>query len=118
MTTLKERYQKEILPALMKEHGITNVLAVPVPSKVTVNMGLGEALKDKGLIEMFSKDIEKITSVKPGITGLWQVQPSRHTMTFNERVEMDKEYIKNKTFVEDIKIIFRTIKVVINREGS
>ncbi len=65
-----------------------------------------------------AKDIEIITSVKPGVTGLWQVQDSRHSTTFNERVEMDKEYIKTKNLWLDIKIMFKTGKVMLGRKGA
>ena len=43
MSRLKERYEKEVIPALKKEFGYTNVMAVPKIEKVVVNMGLGEA---------------------------------------------------------------------------
>jgi large subunit ribosomal protein L5 len=43
MTRLKEKYQKEVVPALTKEFGYKNVMAVPRIEKVVVNMGLGEA---------------------------------------------------------------------------
>ncbi len=65
-----------------------------------------------------AKDIEMITSVKPGVTGLWQVQDSRHSTTFNERVEMDKEYIKTKNLWLDIKIMLKTGKVMLGRKGA
>ena len=44
MNRLKERYQKEIVPALYKQLDFTNVLQVPTPKKVVVNIGLGEAM--------------------------------------------------------------------------
>ena len=43
MSRLKEKYQKDVVPALQKEFGYTNVMAVPKIEKVVVNMGLGEA---------------------------------------------------------------------------
>lgn len=64
MKPLKERFEKEILPKFMADHGITNFLAAPTPDKVVVNMGIGEALKDKGVIETYSRDIEAITGQK------------------------------------------------------
>ena len=62
--------------------------------------------------------IEKITSVKPGVTGYWQVIPSRHNTTFDERVQNDLKYIEKKTLWLDIKIIFKTVWVMILRSGQ
>jgi len=62
--------------------------------------------------------IKKITSVKPGITGYWQVIPSRHDTTFNERVKHDLEYIEQKNFWLDLQIIFKTVSVMLFRSGS
>ena len=45
MNRLKEKYQKEVVPALTKEFGYKNVMAVPKIEKVVVNMGLGEATR-------------------------------------------------------------------------
>ncbi|MBD3842517.1 MAG: sugar transferase, partial [Campylobacterales bacterium] len=61
--------------------------------------------------------VEVITSVKPGITGYWQVK-TRNKSTFNQRVEMDMEYIKNQTFWLDLKIIFQTVLVMIFKKGA
>ncbi|MCC7304595.1 50S ribosomal protein L5 [bacterium] len=64
MKPLKERFEKEILPKFMADHGIKNIMAAPVPKKVVINMGLGEALKDKGVIETYTKDLEAIAGQK------------------------------------------------------
>lgn len=64
MKTLKERFTKEILPKFMTDHGIKNVMAAPVPQKVVLNMGLGEALKDKGVVDIYIKDLEMIAGQK------------------------------------------------------
>jgi len=57
-------------------------------------------------------------SIKPGLTGLWQTS-GRSTITdFEEVVRLDSEYIKNWSLALDIKLIFKTIKVVIMRTGS
>jgi undecaprenyl-phosphate galactose phosphotransferase len=61
--------------------------------------------------------IEMITSVKPGVTGYWQVKV-RNKSTFNQRVKMDMEYIQNQTFLGDIKIIIQTILVMIFKKGA
>lgn len=60
--------------------------------------------------------VTKLLSVKPGITGLWQVE-SRNKATFKERIEQDLKYIDNKSFLLDLKIILKTIKVMITERG-
>lgn len=50
--------------------------------------------------------------VRPGITGLWQVS-GRNSLSFNEMVELDLQYIKNQSLSNDFKIIIKTIKVVV-----
>ncbi len=57
-------------------------------------------------------------SFKPGITGLWQVSGRSNITNFEEIVALDNEYIKNWGLFLDIKIIFKTFKVVFKREGS
>ena len=61
--------------------------------------------------------IEIITSVKPGVTGYWQVT-DRNATTFNRRVDSDIEYVKNQNLLLDIKIIFQTIMVMVFRKGN
>lgn len=67
MTTLQEQYKKEIVPKLMSELGIVNPMAVPKLSKIVVNCGLGEALKDKKILEKMSAQLAIITGQKPQI---------------------------------------------------
>jgi len=56
-------------------------------------------------------------AVKPGITGLWQIS-GRNDVTYQERIMMDIEYIKNQDFFMDIKIVFRTLLVMLNKQGA
>ena len=57
-------------------------------------------------------------STKPGITGMWQVN-GRSTITdFEEIVNLDREYIRNWSLGNDIKILLKTVKVVLKGEGS
>jgi len=65
MTRLKEKYQKDVIPALTKEFGYKNVMAVPKIEKVVVNMGLGEATANAKLIETGADEIARITGQKP-----------------------------------------------------
>jgi large subunit ribosomal protein L5 len=68
MNVLKERYQKEVVPALMKELSLSNVMQVPRINKVVVNIGLGEALDNPKALEAATGDLVKITGQKPVIT--------------------------------------------------
>ena len=65
MTRLKERYEKEAVPALTKEFGYKNVMAVPKIEKVVVNMGLGEATANAKIIEVGADELGRITGQKP-----------------------------------------------------
>jgi large subunit ribosomal protein L5 len=65
MTRLKEKYQKEVVPALQKEFGYKNVMAVPRIEKVVVNMGLGEATANAKLIDTGADEVARITGQKP-----------------------------------------------------
>jgi large subunit ribosomal protein L5 len=65
---LKERYAKEIVPALTKEFKYRNVMAVPRLRKVVVNMGLGEAIQNAKLLDSASAELGLITGQKPVIT--------------------------------------------------
>ena len=64
---LKERYRAEIVPALQAELGLGNVMQVPKPVKVVVNMGVGDASKDAKLLDGAVKDLTIITGQKPAI---------------------------------------------------
>jgi len=65
---LKERYREEVLPALMKEFGYDNVMQAPRPQKMTVNIGLGEAVSDAKALDSASSDVTVIAGQKPVIT--------------------------------------------------
>ena len=65
MSRLKEKYQKEVVPALTKEFGYKNVMAVPKIEKVVVNMGLGEATSNVKLIDTGDDELARITGQKP-----------------------------------------------------
>jgi large subunit ribosomal protein L5 len=65
---LKERYQQEIVPALVKEFGYSNVMQAPRLVKISVNIGLGEALQNSKAIEAATGDLTIITGQKPVVT--------------------------------------------------
>ena len=68
MNALKERYRKEIVPVLMKELNLDNIMQVPNIEKIVMNIGMGEALDDTKTLDAASADIEKITGQKPVLT--------------------------------------------------
>ena len=68
MATLKEKYTSEIALQLKEELGLDNVMEVPRITKITLNMGVGEALGDKKVLEAAVADMEKISSQKVVVT--------------------------------------------------
>ena len=65
MTHMKKVYETEVVPALIKELGIENPMRLPRITKITINMGLGEALGDKKILENAMADLELIAGQKP-----------------------------------------------------
>jgi large subunit ribosomal protein L5 len=65
MNRLKDKYQQEVVSALQKEFGYTNVMAVPRIEKVVVNMGLGEATANAKLVDVGADELARITGQKP-----------------------------------------------------
>ncbi len=68
MARLKEKYQKEVVPALMKEFGYKNVMQVPRLDKIVINVGLGEAISNAKLLDMVSKELGFISGQKALVT--------------------------------------------------
>jgi large subunit ribosomal protein L5 len=68
MATLQEKYKSEIAPQLKEELGLDNVMEVPRITKITLNMGVGEALGDKKVLEAAVADMERISGQKPVVT--------------------------------------------------
>jgi large subunit ribosomal protein L5 len=62
---LRDKYTKDVIPALKKEFGYKNVMAVPKIEKVVVNMGLGEATSNAKLIDVGADELARITGQKP-----------------------------------------------------
>jgi large subunit ribosomal protein L5 len=65
---LKERYQNEVVPALMKTLDLSNIMEVPHVEKVVVNIGLGEALDNAKALDAAVVDLTSITGQKPIVT--------------------------------------------------
>jgi large subunit ribosomal protein L5 len=68
MSRLRDRYSKEVAPALAKEFGYKNVMAIPKIQKVVVNMGLGEATGNAKIVDTGVDEIARVTGQKPVIT--------------------------------------------------
>jgi large subunit ribosomal protein L5 len=68
MARLQATYREKIVPDLMSKFGYTSVMQVPRITKITLNMGVGEAIADKKLIEAASGDLTKIAGQKPVTT--------------------------------------------------
>ncbi len=67
-TRLQQHYQSVIVPQLMQELGLKNAMQVPKIEKITINMGVGEAVADKKLIDNAVGDLIKISGQKPLVT--------------------------------------------------
>jgi large subunit ribosomal protein L5 len=66
-TRLRERYHNDVIPALKKEFGYRNVMAVPRVTKVVVNMGLGEATQNAKVVDVGADELSKITGQKAAV---------------------------------------------------
>ena len=65
---LRERYKKDVIPALMKRFGYTNAMQVPRLNKIVVNMGLGEAVANPKLVDAAVIELTSIAGQKPVVT--------------------------------------------------
>ncbi len=68
MTRLQEHYRKTVVPTLKERFGYKNVMQVPKIRKIMINMGVGEAMNDKKIIENAVSDLTKIAGQKPLVT--------------------------------------------------
>jgi large subunit ribosomal protein L5 len=68
MAQIKEYYQKTIVPQLLKDYGYSNVMEVPYIDKITLNMGVGEAVNDKKIVENAASNLTQIAGQKAIIT--------------------------------------------------
>ncbi len=68
MTRLREHYKSTVVPALMKRFGYQSVMQIPRIEKITINMGVGEALADKKVLDHAVTDLTKISGQRPIIT--------------------------------------------------
>ena len=76
-----------------------------------------EYMRESGrIVALALNEMEK--AIKPGITGLWQVSGRSDITDFEEVVKLDMEYVKNWNIGMDIKILFKTVGVVLKGSGS
>ena len=68
MIPLKEHYRKTVVPELKEKFGLSSVMSVPKVTKVTLNMGVGEAINDKKVLEKAVEDLTLIAGQKPLVT--------------------------------------------------
>jgi large subunit ribosomal protein L5 len=68
MARLKEKYKTEIAPAIAKDFGIENVMAIPKLEKIVINMGVGEAIGNSKVLDIAVEEMQTITGQKPVIT--------------------------------------------------
>lgn len=68
MSRLKQRYSDEVVPALLKEFGYTNVMAIPKVTKVVVNMGLGEATQNAKIVDTAAEELGRLAGQKAVVT--------------------------------------------------
>jgi len=68
MARLQQYYKEKVAPALLKELQLDNVMEVPKITKITLNMGLGEAIANKKILESAASDLMMITGQKPVVT--------------------------------------------------
>ena len=68
MTRLQERYQKEVIPAMIEKFGYKNIMEVPKLEKIVINMGVGEAKENQKVLESAISDLTLIAGQKPILT--------------------------------------------------
>ena len=68
MTRLQDKYEKEIIPAMMEKFGYKNVMQVPRLEKIVINMGVGEAKENQKVLESAVSDLTLISGQKPILT--------------------------------------------------
>lgn len=68
MTRLQEKYQKEVIPAMIEKFGYKNIMEVPKLEKIVINMGVGEAKENQKVLESAVADLTLIAGQKPVLT--------------------------------------------------
>ena len=69
-------------------------------------------------VALYKQEWKQRMYVTPGLTCYWQIQPDRNTISFEDWMAMDLQYIQDRSFLTDRKIIFQTIGAVIHKQGE
>ena len=69
-------------------------------------------------VELYTEEQKQRMYVTPGLTCYWQIQPRRNDISFEDWMALDLQYIQERSFWVDWKIIFKTVIVVIRKEGE
>jgi len=92
-----------------------------LPQLVNVLVGqmslVGPRIIHPSELSRFGQYAQKRLSVKPGITGLWQISGRQH-ISYDERVQLDMRYIDSRSFIVDLTILIKTLKVFIVHTGA
>jgi lipopolysaccharide/colanic/teichoic acid biosynthesis glycosyltransferase len=92
-----------------------------LPQLVNVLLGqmsvVGPRMISPPELERYAGCQEHLMSVKPGLTGLWQVS-GRQMVSYDERVRLDMHYVENRSLFLDLRIIWKTIWTVLRRHGA
>jgi lipopolysaccharide/colanic/teichoic acid biosynthesis glycosyltransferase len=78
---------------------------------------VGPRMKTAMEIEMYGNSRELVLSMKPGITGYWQIN-GRQDVNYDERIKMDVHYVQNWSLFRDLEILFKTPLKVLRKEGA
>ena len=125
-TPLRTRYEKEwkltedprVTPL---GHTLRKWSMDEMPQLINVLRGqmslVGPRMISPPELVMYGADAAALLSVKPGLTGLWQIN-GRTDVSYAERVRMDKWYIENRSFWLDVKILLKTVRTVASRKGA
>jgi lipopolysaccharide/colanic/teichoic acid biosynthesis glycosyltransferase len=68
-------------------------------------------------LERYGKDLDRVLTIRPGITGLWQVS-GRNDLPYDERIRIDVNYVKDRSFWLDLKIVFKTIFLTVMTKNN
>lgn len=78
---------------------------------------VGPRMVSPGELQEWGETVPLLLSVRPGITGMWQVS-GRQRLTKADRIRMDEEYVRNLSFRQDLSVLVRTIPAVLLRTGA
>lgn len=107
---LKDKYENEVVPALMKEFGYKNRMAVPRIDKVVINMGMGEATRNKDIVDKHAAELTKITGQKAVV-----IKAKRSVANFKLREGMPigaKVTLRSKNMYN---FLYKTMNIVLPR---